>query len=254
MRLALLLTLALLAPAFAQAQTGAWQPYSYGDRGFAFASPSAPVVDDAKTETWNGQSAPVRTYAAEAPGIVYTLSVVDLTKQTLDGPQTIAEAERRLSALGKVTVAVDARINREYGRELNIEARDGSRLTTAIFFIDGRLYRLVANALPPDAQARSGDALRFQQSLQFIPVTAASATVATADVPVPVQGRGGGGRRGGFGGGGGFGRGGGGAQAQAACAGKAAGDKVQLDTPQGPVAATCTLIARPDRPPGPPQD
>ena len=244
MRPALLVTLALAsAPALAHAQTGAWQPYSYGDQGFALAAPSPLVVDDAKTETWNGQSAPVRTYAAEAPGIVYTLSVVDLSKQTVDGPQTIAEAEKRLTALGKVTIAVDARISREYGRELNIEAKDGGRLTTAIFFIDGRLYRLVADALPPDAANCSGDALRFQQSLQFIPVTAASAAPPAADQP---PGRGGfdGGRRGG-----GFGRGGGGAQAQAACAGKAAGDHVQLDTPQGQVSATCTLVARPDRPP-----
>jgi hypothetical protein len=36
-------------------------------------------------------------------------------------------------------------------------------------------------------------------------------------------------------------------RADAACAGKSAGDVVQLDTPAGPVPATCTLTARPNR-------
>lgn len=41
-------------------------------------------------------------------------------------------------------------------------------------------------------------------------------------------------------------------RADAACAGKSAGDIVQLDTPSGPVSATCTLTARPNPPSGSP--
>lgn len=39
-------------------------------------------------------------------------------------------------------------------------------------------------------------------------------------------------------------------RADAACVGKSAGDVVQLDTPAGPVSATCTLTARPNPPSG----
>jgi hypothetical protein len=42
--------------------------------------------------------------------------------------------------------------------------------------------------------------------------------------------------------------------ADAACAGKSAGDAVQLQTPAGPVPATCTLVARPNMPPNDPPD
>lgn len=41
-------------------------------------------------------------------------------------------------------------------------------------------------------------------------------------------------------------------RADAACAGKSAGDIVQLETPAGPVAATCILTARPNPPSGTP--
>src|SRR6185437_14903827 len=90
---------------------------------------------------------------------------------------------------------------------------------------------------------RSAQAIHFQQSLQFVGLDG--------------QGFGGG-----FGGGGGRGRGrfgprgegpggGLGPRGQAACAGKAAGDKVTVQTPDGQdTPATCVLVPRPDRLPG----
>jgi hypothetical protein len=118
---------------------------------------------------------------------------------------------------------------------LNLSGADGSRSDIAIFFVNKHLYTLVGQALPPNAIEQSGDALRFLDSLQFL------------------------------GDEGGFGRvfGGGGAErvktasnpridvsnphTDATCAGKSAGDAVQLETPSGPVAATCTLVARPNK-------
>jgi hypothetical protein len=146
---------------------------------------------------------------------------------------TIAETEKSVGASGKVTVAIDARVNRSFGRELSVTGADASRSAIAIFFVNKHLYKLVGEALPPNAIERSGDTIRFQESLQFIGAN--------------------GGFGGGFGGrGGGRGRGGFNPQAQAACMGKSAGDAVQLDTPGGPVPATCTLVARPNRPPNGP--
>jgi hypothetical protein len=129
-------------------------------------------------------------------------------------------------------VALDARINREFGRELSVSGADGSRSAIAIFFVNRHLYLLDGESLPPNAIAKSGDAVRFQQSLQFI------------------------GDNGGFAGFGRFGgqgegrfRGNFNPQALTACMGKSAGDAVQLDVPGGAVPATCTLIARPNGPP-----
>ncbi len=235
---------AALAPAVALAQT--WQVYSYPDQGFAVQLPTAPSLEDGARMAPNGTLTPAKVYSAKGAGILYTLSVFDYSKSTADQKDVIAQAEKALG--GAVAVAVDARINRQFGRELTIDAKDGSRLTVALFYQNQHLYQLIATALPPDATDRSAAALHFQQSLQFI----------GANNGPDGGGRGGpagdgGGRFGGPGGrGGAFNP-----QAQRACAGKAPGDAVQLDTPQGGVPATCVLVARPNRPPpgdGPPPD
>lgn len=234
MRLVLIAALAaILAPGHASAQS--WQVYSYPDQGFAFQLPTAPKIEDGVAAAPTGGAAPVKTYSAKAAGIDYTLSIFDLSKSAAQERDAIAQAESALGKTGAVAVSVDARINRQFGRELTIDAKDGSRLTVALFFMNQHLFQLVARAAPPDPTDRSADALHFQQSLQFI-----------ADNQGP-------GDRGGGPGGGRFrgqgGRGGFNPQGVTACLGKAAGDRVQLDTPDGQVAATCTLVARPDRPP-----
>jgi hypothetical protein len=237
-----LLLAAALLPGLARAQ--GWQEYSYPDQGVAFQLPAVPSVKDETAATPTGVMAPVKTWRAQGDRIVYTLQIFDLSKAQVNAQTIIADTEKALVGAGRVDVAVDSRINRRFGRELTINAADGSRLTVALFYFDGHLYQLLAKALPPDPADRSAQAIHFQQSLQFVGLQG--------------QGFGGGfgGPGGGFGGRGRFGPGGpgGGPGAQNACVGKAAGDKVTLQTPNGQTPATCVLVARPDRPPdgGPP--
>lgn len=231
-RVAILMALWLL-PAAAIAQD--WQTYRYPDAGFAVQFPTPPAVEKGNFTTPAGASLPMTNYVARQEGIIYSLKVVDFSGVNADGTQTIADTEKSFGTSGKVTVAIDARINRNYGRELSVNGTDGSRSAVAIFFANKHLFLLVGQSLPPNAIARSGDAARFEESLQFI------------------------GDYGGFRGFGGFGAFGGrgrfpgpfNPQALAACKGKSAGDAVQLDTPRGPVPATCTLVARPNGPFGP---
>jgi hypothetical protein len=227
--MAAILIAACLTPIAAVAQE--WKAYSYPDPGFAIQFPVPPTVESSTSKTSAGVSLPVTRYQVRQDRIIYTLNVTDYSAANPDEKSAITDAERAFGASGKVTVAIDARVNRSFGRELSINGSDGSRSAVAIFFVNKHLYTLVGEALPPDAIQKSGDTIRFQESLQFI------------------------GQNGGFGGGG-FGgrfRGGFNPQAQTACVGKSAGDAVQLDTPGGPVAATCTLVARPNAPPpGPP--
>lgn len=224
---------ALLIPVAAAAQE--WKVYQYPEPGFAVQFPVPPVVEKSTYRTSAGVSLPMTRYAARQDRVLYTLKVVDFSSANADGMGAIAEAEKSIGASGTVTVAIDARINREFGRELSVSGADGSRSAVALFFANKHLYVLVGEALPPNAIARSGDAARFQQSLQFIGVN------------------------GGFGGFGRFGgrgrfRGGFSPQAVTACRGKSVGDAVQLDTPGGQVPATCTLVARPNGRPNPPAD
>lgn len=241
-RTAAILAAVWLMPAVALAQD--WKVYSYPDPGFAVQFPEPPTVEKTTFKTASGAPLPMTRYAAREDGIVFTLEVVDYSSTGADGPGMITAAEKAFGVSGKVTVAIDARINRSFGRELSVEDADGGRSVVALFFVDKHLYRLVGEALPPNAKAKSGDASRFQQSLQFI----------------GENGGFGGGLGGGFGGGGPGGgrfagqgggrfRGGGfNPDALTACTGKSAGDAVQLTTPGGTVQATCTLVARPNRP------
>jgi hypothetical protein len=229
--LAVYLVASLLAPGPALAQ--AWQSYRYADQGVSFQSPAKPDVTTGTYALDPGVSVPATIYTAKQDNVVYTLTVADLSKTPIDQKAAIDGAEKRLSAGGTVTFSVDARIDRDYGRELSVSGADGSRSSIALFYVNRHLYQLVGMALPPDAAAGSGNTIRFQQSLQF--------------GGPPGGGFGGGG----FGGGGrrGFGGGGPNPEAQAACAGKKAGDAVSITTPEGKVAATCVLVARPNRPP-----
>ncbi len=226
-----ILTAAWLMPVVALAQQ--WKAYRYSDPGFAVQSPVPPVVEKSTFRTSAGISLPMTRYVAREDRVVYTVEVVDFSSVNENGTSAIAETEKSFGVSGKVTVAIDARINREFGRELSVNGADGSRSAVAIFFASKHLYVLQGESLPPNAIARSGDTIRFQQSLQFIGANG---------------GFGGFGR---FGGRGRFGRGLN-PQALTACRGKSVGDAVQLDTPRGPVPATCTLVARPNAPPNPP--
>ncbi len=228
-----ILIVAWLTPLAAVAQE--WKVYPYPDAGFAVQFPVPPAVETGTFRTSGGVSLPMTRYVARRDRSVYTLEVVDFSGANADGMSAIAETEKSLGASGKVTVAIDARINREYGRELSVTGADGSRSAIALFFVNRHLFVLVGQSLPPNAIARSGDAIRFQESLQFI------------------------GDNGGFGGFGRFGgdgrgrfRGGLNPQALSACKGKSVGEGVQLEGPGGPVPATCTLVARPNGPPNSP--
>ncbi len=232
-----IVTAACLIPVAASAQE--WKAYPYPDAGFAIQFPAAPTVEMSTFKTAAGVSLPMTRYGVRQEGIVYSLSVVDYSSTNADSTATIAEAEKSFGTSGKVTVAIDARVNRSYGRELSVTGSNGSRSAVAIFFVNKHLFTLVGESLPPNAIQRSGDTVRFQESLQFT------------------------GENGGFGGFGGFGGRGGGPgqgrfrgafnpQALTACNGKSVGDAVQLDGPGGPLPATCTLIARPNAPPNGP--
>ncbi len=205
-----------------------WKAYPYPDAEFTIQFPATPTVEKGTFKSSAGVALPLTKYSARQDHGVYTLNVVDYSSIAADGMATIAEAEKSFGAMGKVTVAIDARVNRSFGRELSVTGPDGSRSAVAIFFVNKHLFTLVGESLPPDAIQRTGDSVRFQESLNF-----------TGDT-----------------GGGGFGRFGGrgggrfNPQAQAACAGKTIGDAVQLNGPGGTVAATCALVARPNQPPG----
>lgn len=161
-----ILAAALMAPAVATAQE--WKSYSYDDAGFAVQFPAPPSVEKSTFRTAKGAALPMTRYSARGEGIDFRIDVVDFSGAELEGSHAMADAEKAFGASGKVSVAIDARINQVFGRELSVDGTDGSRSAVALFYVDRRLIELVGQALPPNAMSKSGDAVRFQQSLQFL--------------------------------------------------------------------------------------
>ncbi len=156
----------MLAPVAVFAQE--WTGYTYPDPGFAIQFPAVPAVESGTVKNSTGVSLPLRRYAVRQDGISYVLTVVNYSSTNADALTTISETERSIRASGKVTAATGARVNGAIGRRLSVDGADGSRSAIAIFFVDRHLYTLVGRAAAPNANERSEDAIRFQQSLHFL--------------------------------------------------------------------------------------
>jgi len=157
------LTFLLSAPV----QAEGWDEHAYPDAGFAVQFPVDPQVDAGSYETVGGVAVPATVYSARQGSSVYTVTVAELANTPADQPSAIEDAVSLVLKTGQIKLDVNARINREFGRELSIVENDGSRSLMGIFFFNHRLYELRAKVLPPDPEAGSADALRFQQSLRF---------------------------------------------------------------------------------------
>ena len=248
MRLTLL---ALLAAAAFPAAAQTWEPYSFAESGFTAQFPVKPSSSKASYTTAQGLTVPAMTYAAEQDGVVYAVTVADFSGADLQQAAAIDDAVKALARTGEIKVDVSARIDREFGRELSILGKDGTRTTAAVFFVNRKLYALTGKAAPSASPAAVARTTRFEETLEF------EGEAAGRPENQPEGARRGPGR---------FGPPGQGGprrpppQAFEACQGKAQGAPVQLTTPRGVIPATCEtmpggLAARPLRPPpgeGPP--
>lgn len=160
-----LLIALLVAASPALAQT--WQEYRDPELGFSASFPGTPQVSDITYKTIDGTAVGAKLYALRQGSSEFRMIVADFSASPLQDEAAIAAAEKTLSATGKVTVAIDARVNRNYGRQLGITTADGSQSVSAIFFTGHRLYQ-IEGITHPGENANSSNAARFQQSLNFM--------------------------------------------------------------------------------------
>jgi hypothetical protein len=239
----------LLAPVHAFAAT--WAHYAYPEDGFAVQSPAEPVAAKGVFTTPAGLTVPETTYTARQDDVALQVQAIDFRGTSVDKQSAIDLAVKALGADGDIKLNIDDRIDAQFGRNLSIAGRDGSRSIASVYFVNGKLYELVGKALPPDPSSGAGKAVRFQQSLEFIGLG--------AEARRPENRADGQGAGQGFGPPGGQHRHGPPPQAFADCKGKSEGDQVQHATPFGVVPATCVqtpqgLAARPLHPPQGGQD
>jgi hypothetical protein len=237
--------LAIVSAPFA-AQAQAWKEYSYPQDGFAVQFPATPVESTTTYKTQAGMSLPAVTYSVQQDNVVYSVTVADFSNAGLGEQAAMNDAIKALGQTGEIKIDTTERIDRNYGHDITLAGKDGSRSAIAVFFANQQLYELTGKALPPDAESGSGKTARFQQTLVFIDRTGRAPRRPddglSQEGPGGPPGPGPGGRRGPPP-----------PQAFADCRGKAEGEAVQHTTPEGVVAATCVqtpqgLAARPTTP------
>jgi hypothetical protein len=163
----LVTALAVLATPFA-AQAQSWKEYSYPKDGFGVQFPAAPAESTTTYKTQTGASLPAVTYSVQQDNVVYSVTVADFSHAGLGDQAAMNDAIKALSQTGEIKIDTTERISRNYGHDITLVGKDGSRSAIAIFFANQQLYELTGKALPPDAEAGSGRTARFQQTLVFI--------------------------------------------------------------------------------------
>lgn len=170
----------------------AWAVYERPELGYRLDFPDTPAETNGVYRSILVQRAPTHIVTAQTDTGVFTATVVDLFDRAEDSASLMNEAEFFLNLLGDV---VDISTTRTppgeravFGRHITIDMRsgradeqigqteaahklfkdatgldvvDGARMTTHMYFRNGRFYIFHGVNLPVDGDARSPDALRF---------------------------------------------------------------------------------------------
>jgi hypothetical protein len=163
MRLIAFILAAFVASSPAAAQS--WQEYSYPDYAFTVSFPEVPRIETTIYQAADGRPAPARVYSVTKDNGVFKMTVVDLTNAVLEESAVIDHAIKALSQGGEIKLDIPHRISRVFGRQLSIQAADGSHSSIAVFYHKQRLYQIEGKALA--IGNATADAIRFQQSLVF---------------------------------------------------------------------------------------
>jgi len=144
-----------------------WKEYAYPDLGFAVSFPADPVKEMLSYKAADGTTASETLFSVRDGADVYKVAVIDLHDSAIEGTTAIGQAVSQLREKAEVRLDIPARVNRTLGRQLSLVGSDASHSTVALFYADHRLYEIEGTVLKGSDDPNSGDAIRFQQSLQF---------------------------------------------------------------------------------------
>ena len=166
MRLIVCILAALWAAGPAAAQ--GWKRYTYSAYSFSVAFPSEPNLETTTYQAPDGRAVAAHVYSAMQGGSVLRVTVAELAGAPVEDTNAVAHAVRVLTEGNAVKLDVPHHVGVVQGRQLSIERADGSHSFVAVFYRKWRLY-LVEGIAPSGDPAASADAIRFQQSIEFLP-------------------------------------------------------------------------------------
>jgi hypothetical protein len=165
--MAAIAALTVIVATGAEAQSS-WQEYTYPDQQFAVSFPSQPTLATMPFKAADGTAVSKTLYTVRQDTDLFQVAVVDFTKAGIDRTTAIGQAVAQLREMGDVKLDIQARVQRNIGRYLNIAGNDGSHTIAAVFFGNNRLYEIEGTIPASNPDALSGEMIRFQQSLRFM--------------------------------------------------------------------------------------
>jgi len=152
-------------PAAAQA----WKEYSFKEAGFAAQYQGQPKVEERSYASALASPIAEHVYSQNTGGVDYVVAIADFGSAKAEENKTIDEAVNALITRGKLTHDERARVDFHYGREIRVEAPDGTSYTDAIFFIDNKLFQIevIYPAMNSDPAGSSGIHF-FQQAFRLL--------------------------------------------------------------------------------------
>ena len=111
-----------------------WQEYTYPNQQFAVSFPAEPAVAAMRYRAADVTMLPETLYSVQQDTGVFRVAVIDFANTGIDQSAAIDQAIAELRGRGDIKLNIQARVQRNYGRYLNIAGNDGSHTIAAVFF------------------------------------------------------------------------------------------------------------------------
>jgi hypothetical protein len=151
MRIALLLTAGAFLFA-GPAVAADWQLLKFPDQGFGIESPVPLVKSSGTYQAAVAGRIPTITYTGDLDNIRYKVTIIDISNRPAEALNLFEEMEAVTELGGKVTgndsMGIEPGKLRQYGRELLIQARDGSLRRIGLIYSKGKIYQAEGTVLP----------------------------------------------------------------------------------------------------------
>jgi hypothetical protein len=165
MRFILCILVALLAASSASAQ--GWKRFTYSAYAFSVTFPSEPSLETTTYQASDGRAVAAHVYSATHGNTLLRVTVAELAGAPVDDTAVVEHAVMVLTQGNAVRLDVPHHVGVVQGRQLSIDRADGSHAYVAVFYRKWRLYQ-VEGIAPSSDPAASADAIRFQQSIDFL--------------------------------------------------------------------------------------
>ena len=193
--MALTTLLAAPLPTAAPAAPQTWEYYTYAQSGFTVQFPAPPATSVGTYKTRDGAAVPSLTWAVQQDGVAYSVMVADFSSRPMNDQSAMNDAIATLKETGEIKVDTNERIDRNFGHDITLVGKDGSRSAIAIFYVGNRLYELIGKALAPTADAGTARTVRREgpkmarAAVRPVAAEAAQALGPLAQDPVAAEAR-----------------------------------------------------------------